>query len=324
MNPATRSTSTCPRRSCHDHHSDRAGLRPPAPSSVSPEAKYYLTLIQDVAPLLYPEAADEAAWDKWIALQENALHTKFTAALPPDDHYRHARSIVAGVPVHVVTPASVPNGDETPLFLQLHGGAMVMGGGDLAWMESATLASRRPGVTWVPDYRMLPRHPYPAALDDAIAVYRAALKTRAPQRIVVVGASAGGNLAAALLMRARDEGLPLPAALVLQTPEVDLTESGDTFRTNVGIDILGSLMPLNMLYAGGHQLTHPYLSPLFGLGRTTADLPAERHPRPVPVEYGPNAPTAPGVRRRGGAAHFRGNAARRFHRECTRGPRTHR
>ncbi|SEB64721.1 alpha/beta hydrolase [Rhodococcus koreensis] len=240
------------------------GLRPPAPSSVSPEAKYYLTLIQDVAPLLYPEAADEAAWDKWIALQENALHTKFTAALPPDDHYRHARSIVAGVPVHVVTPASVPNGDETPLFLQLHGGAMVMGGGDLAWMESATLASRRPGVTWVPDYRMLPRHPYPAALDDAIAVYRAALKTRAPQRIVVVGASAGGNLAAALLMRARDEGLPLPAALVLQTPEVDLTESGDTFRTNVGIDILGSLMPLNMLYAGGHQLTHPYLSPLFG------------------------------------------------------------
>ena len=78
--------------------------------------------------------------------------------------------------------------------------------------------------------------------------------------------SAGGNLAAALALRARDEGLPLPAALVLMTPEVDLTESGDSFRTNLGVDtvLTRSLMPANLLYAAGHDLADPYLSPLFG------------------------------------------------------------
>jgi epsilon-lactone hydrolase len=238
--------------------------RPPAPTSVSPEARHYLTLIQDVGALAYPQNADEATWDRWIMVQEDALRTRFTATLPPADRYRRTQSLVADVPVHVVIPASVADDDTTPLFLQLHGGALIMARGDLAWMESAALASRRPGPTWVPDYRMLPRHPYPAALDDAVAVYRAALETRPPERIVVAGTSAGGNLAAALLLRARDEGLPLPAALVLQTPELDLTESGDSFRTNLGIDILGSLMPINLLYADGHDLAHPYLSPLFG------------------------------------------------------------
>ena len=78
------------------------------------------------------------------------------------------------------------------------------------------------------------------------------------------GASAGGNLAAALVVRARDEGLPLPAALVLISPELDLTESGDSFHTNLGIDnVLGSLIQTNLLYANGHDLDDPYLSPLF-------------------------------------------------------------
>jgi acetyl esterase/lipase len=67
------------------------------------------------------------------------------------------------------------------------------------------------------------------------------------------------------MARAKDEGLPMPAGLVLLTPEVDLTESGDSFTTNLGLDnILGSrLMPANLLYAAGHDLSHPYLSPLF-------------------------------------------------------------
>ena len=120
-------------------------------------------------------------------------------------------------------------------------------------------------ITWAPDYRMPPHHPYPAALDDCIAVYRAALEARSPEDIVVSGASAGGNLAAALLLRARDEGLPMPGALVLLSPEVDLTESGDSFHANLGVDhVLSPLMTVNLLYANGHDLADPYLSPLFG------------------------------------------------------------
>jgi epsilon-lactone hydrolase len=119
-------------------------------------------------------------------------------------------------------------------------------------------------IHWAVDYRMPPLHPYPTPLDDCMAVYRALLDRRAPQDIFVGGGSAGGNLAAALIARAKDEGLPMPAGLVLMTPEVDLTESGDSFTTNLGIDnVLGRLMQTNLLYANGHDLTHPYLSPLF-------------------------------------------------------------
>jgi acetyl esterase/lipase len=113
---------------------------------------------------------------------------------------------------------------------------------------------------------MPPDHPYPAALDDCLAVYRQLLRDHPPDQLVVGGTSAGGNLAAALVLRARDEGLPMPAAAVLSSPEVDLTESGDSFRTNLGVDsvLTESLVPANLLYADGHDLNDPYLSPLFG------------------------------------------------------------
>ncbi len=132
-------------------------------------------------------------------------------------------------------------------------------------MAAAVHAAQRAGVTWAPDYRMPPEYPYPAALDDLLGVYRSALETRAPSQIVVSGASGGGNLAAALLLRAKAEGLPMPAALVLLTPEIDLTESGDSFVLNNGIDmVLTPLMEVNRLYANGTDLAHPYVSPLFG------------------------------------------------------------
>jgi acetyl esterase/lipase len=116
------------------------------------------------------------------------------------------------------------------------------------------------------DYRTPPEHPYPYALDDCLATYRYVLERHAPAHIIIGGRSAGGNLAVAMVMRARDEGLPPPAALVLLSPEVDLTESGDSFEVNKLVDVVlpGSLMSANLLYAGGTDLHDPYLSPLFG------------------------------------------------------------
>lgn len=100
----------------------------------------------------------------------------------------------------------------------------------------------------------------------AMAAYRYVLERHAPSRIVVGGRSAGGNLAVAMLLRAKDEGLPMPAGIILLSPEVDLTESGDSFQVNQMVDVVlpGSLMRNNALYAGGADLSHPYLSPLFG------------------------------------------------------------
>jgi monoterpene epsilon-lactone hydrolase len=116
------------------------------------------------------------------------------------------------------------------------------------------------------DYRVPPAHPYPAALDDCLGVYKHLLDRHAPASIAISGLSAGGNLAAACLLRARDEGLPLPAAALLMTPELDLTESGDSFHTNRTIDVAlpRGLPRANALYADGADLAHPYLSPLFG------------------------------------------------------------
>ena len=127
-------------------------------------------------------------------------------------------------------------------------------------------AIRMAARVWAVDYRMPPDHPFPAALDDCLAAYRALLGERSPERIVIGGASAGGNLAAALILRARDEGLPLPAAVVLMTPGADLTEAGDSHQTNLGLDPLipGSGRQQFLLYAAGHDLRHPYLSPLNG------------------------------------------------------------
>ena len=172
--------------------------------------------------------------------------------------------LTARATIHVATPESVtqPGG----AYLDFHGGALVFGGGEACRVQARMQADRYGVRCYGVDYRMPPEHPYPAALDDAIAAYRHVLERHAPACIVVGGRSAGGNLAAAMLLRARDEGLPLPAGLVLLSPQIDLTESGDSFEVNRMVDVMlpGSLMRNNMLYAGGAALTHPYLSPLFG------------------------------------------------------------
>jgi acetyl esterase/lipase len=102
-------------------------------------------------------------------------------------------------------------------------------------------------------------------LDDAVEAYRHVLDRHRPEEIAVYGPSAGGGLAASFLLKARDLGLPMPAACVLHSPEADLTEAGDSFETNNGIDgVLTRLTNSIALYANGHDLRDPYLSPLYG------------------------------------------------------------
>jgi acetyl esterase/lipase len=152
------------------------------------------------------------------------------------------------------------------LYLYIHGGAFVFGSGRFAMAFGAKAADELGVRTVSVDYRTPPAHPFPAALEDCFAVYRQLLAEARGRKIVIGGSSAGGNLAAAVTLLIRDRGLALPIALILLTPEVDLTESGDTFRTNALLDVnLKRGVPeCNALYAAGHDLTDPYLSPLFG------------------------------------------------------------
>jgi acetyl esterase/lipase len=234
--------------------------QPPVPDSVSEEAQRFLATNQRVESK-FPALDDVERWLALVAENDAEITERFAAVELPV----HVDEIeIAGIRTYLLRADDVADSSEGPVYLDFHGGALAFGGGDLCRRIASISAMTNGMLTWAPDYRMPPLHPYPAALDDAVAVYRALLDVRAPEDIVVGGGSAGGNLAAALLVRAKDEGLPMPAALVLLTPEVDLTESGDSFQTNLGIDnVLGPLREVNLLYANGHDLAHPYLSPLF-------------------------------------------------------------
>ncbi|WP_029431565.1 alpha/beta hydrolase [Blastococcus sp. URHD0036] len=230
----------------------------PLPSSVSEAARQVLAVPRVAAD--WPAQDDVEGWERLVAASDASLQERFPAdAFPVDVEERQ----VGGVRTFVARPPGTPD-DAGPVYLDVHGGALIMGGGELCRSFTAMTAMSTGLTTWGVDYRMPPRHPYPAGLDDCVAVYRALLEVREPADVVVGGASAGGNLAAALVVRAREEGLPMPAALVLNTPELDLTESGDSFTTNLAFDnVLGPLLEVNRLYAAGADLADPHLSPLF-------------------------------------------------------------
>lgn len=236
----------------------------PPPTSISSEARTYLSAAAMSAQnRAYPALDDRAGWKALITEMEQWIARAFCGAV--DEHSVEREVIWVGeVPIYVAVPPSATGGDRA--YLDIHGGALIYGAGDFCRRMGILSALKTGVITYSVDYRMAPDHPYPTALDDCMAAYRALLGRYSPERIVVGGGSAGGNLAAALMLRARDEDLPLPAGLVLMTPEIDLTESGDSFRTNIEVDVVlrQGLAEVNALYADGHDLAHPYLSPLFG------------------------------------------------------------
>lgn len=234
----------------------------PVPSSVSPAAQAIMAMRRPEPPP-YPGLDDLAGWRAYAEAMNRMMLPMLQAfgKVPAEVSAVDA----GGAPVFAVAPQNAPTG-ERGVFLDIHGGAFIVGGGEACRAEAVWLAGDLGVHVWSVDYRAPPDHPYPASLDDCLSAYRALLEIRSPQEIVVGGASAGANLAAALVLRARDEGLPLPAGCVLHTPALDMTNSGDSFQTNKGLDAVlsGDVTSINRLYAGGHDLADPYLSPLFG------------------------------------------------------------
>ena len=154
-------------------------------------------------------------------------------------------------------------------ILYLHGGGYVIGSPslyrNLTWRLARAAAARLLAV----DYRLAPEHPFPAAVDDAMTAYEWILAGGAdPRRLVVVGDSAGGGLAFALLLRCRDEArLPLPAAVVALSPWTDLALTGASLAGNAVADPFldaNGIPPIAEYYLAGADPRHPYASPLYG------------------------------------------------------------
>jgi epsilon-lactone hydrolase len=235
----------------------------PLPTTISEAARNALKAEWPFPEPNYAAIDDPQSWREVIAERDAMVMAYMDHAMPGIEP--GSSDELGGAKVYRASPPGAAT-DDRRIYLEFHGGALIyLGGAPGARMATVTAMTLGAPVVSV-DYRMPPDHPFPAAVDDGVAAYRALLADHAPGDIVVGGLSAGGNIAAATVLRARDEGLPLPAGLVLLSPEIDLTESGDTFETLMGIDnvLSGRLAPINALYAGGKALDDPYVSPLFG------------------------------------------------------------
>jgi epsilon-lactone hydrolase len=160
---------------------------------------------------------------------------------------------------------------ETPArvtILYLHGGGYYFCSPRTHRAITFGLARSAQANVFALDYRLAPEHRFPAAVDDAVAAYRALVERGvAPDSIVIAGDSAGGGLALATLLALRDAGDPLPSGAVLFSPWTDLTCSGASMQTNEGRDPMfhASVFPMvARLYLGDANTAHPYASPLFG------------------------------------------------------------
>jgi monoterpene epsilon-lactone hydrolase len=190
---------------------------------------------------------------------ERERSNRTTSRIPLPRGVRKTEERIAGVRVIRLSSGARERGT----VLAFHGGAYALGIPDYPSVPAAKDGG--PDVVSV-DYRLAPEHPFPAARDDALAVYRELLSTVGAERLVVMGDSAGGGLALSLLQAAAAEGLPMPAALVAMFPWGDLSLSGESSRTNRDRDILvhSEVSLAAGWYAGGRRLDDPAVSPLFG------------------------------------------------------------
>jgi len=151
---------------------------------------------------------------------------------------------IDGVKAYRVTPAAIPPENRNRLLIHVHGGCFVSFPGESGTVEAVYMAGFGGFKVISVDYRMPPDHPYPAGLDDAMTVWKAATKMAPPKNMAIFGSSAGGNLTLAMVLRAKQDKLPLPAAIAPGTPMSDLTGAA--------------------LYTNGRDLRDPMLSPVYG------------------------------------------------------------
>lgn len=214
----------------------------------------------------HPKSADE--WKVLIARLADGM-----IATLPDLRQRLGvgvePTVIGGVKAYVVTPASIPEANRNRVLIHFHGGGYVLFPGESGTREAILMAGYTGMKVISVDYRMPPDYPYPAALDDAMAVWKDVVKTANPKKIAIFGTSTGGGMTLAVVLRAKQEGLPLPAATAPGTPWSDLTKTGDTYFTNEMLDNVlvsdgGWLGDAAKLYANGHDPKDPMLSPVYG------------------------------------------------------------
>jgi epsilon-lactone hydrolase len=229
-------------------------FQPKGDPSVSTEQRENLEAI--LRQSAFPDSSD-------VNEQRRQLRELISAQPLPADVTVTAAAL-GGVPTAEITVDGI---EPRHLVLYFHGGVYVMGDAFLAADLASQVGRRTRAKVISVDYRLAPEHPYPAAVDDALAAYEALLRNgTAPSDIVFAGESAGGGLAIATLVNARDHGLPLPAAAFVMSPYADLTLAGATMETKRDADPLMSPQALHARvtdYTSGQDAALGLISPIF-------------------------------------------------------------
>jgi acetyl esterase/lipase len=237
----------------------------PAPVGLSPEMIEVVKERQIPPVIPVPETTE--AWLEFQALFDRAGEELGRQAAEYNEVTYEVQDI-AGVRTYVVTPKEIDERWGDRVFVHTHGGAWVFGGGDSALREAVWAASGL-GVKVVSvDYRRPPLHPFPAAIDDALAVWRHVIENQDATKTALFGTSAGGNITLATTLKLKELGEPLPGAVFAGTPATDLENVSDTWLTMEGLDPLGAREGLIGgafdLYVGEADPSNPLLSPVNG------------------------------------------------------------
>jgi monoterpene epsilon-lactone hydrolase len=240
----------------------------PVPSDVSPQLQAVIAQplsngwnTPPTTPQGWQQLSDKLAAS--VAAQVGGMAQRLHVTITP--------GTIDGVKVYYLTPQTIPARNAKRLLIHIHGGCYVLSGGEAALPEALLMAGMSHMRVISVNYRMPPTAYFPAALDDVMTVYKAELKTTNPKDIGVFGRSAGGALTLETMLSVKQDHLPMPGAIGVNTPMADLVDQGDSSRTNALVDnVLVSPSPDAMctaaaiFYAHGVSLANPLLSPLNG------------------------------------------------------------
>jgi acetyl esterase/lipase len=230
----------------------------PVPDTISPEAQHALARRVSDAPAPLTVEENRKNTLVWQTRTSNAARAKYPLKSIEN-------STIAGVPVLVLTPSTIPADRQKRVLINLHGGGFVVDAGSLT--ETIPIANLTQTKVIAVLYRLAPEHLYPAALDDAIAVYKEVLKTNKPREIAIYGTSAGAILTAQVAAKLKQLGLPMPGAMGIFSGSGDFSRNGDS-RSLYALGGLSGHLDVprktgDSAYLGDQSRTDPIISPMF-------------------------------------------------------------